>query len=186
MTPEDIQKLLYYQDMRHFFTPLQLRQFKERRDEIHSSHFITLPSDSKIDRRSLLSIGRISTSLSNLFLKQNTEQCPKCKSGYHMVRKRKEYRGCCTNCGSQNGFYFENCLTGLSAKEHETQLKNIKKAFGFTRSRGFFEDGVGCCLPRARRSITCLRYTCNDELRRISHGLVEGIFYIRTSLGILA
>lgn len=97
-------------------------------------------------------------------------------------------KGCCGGCSSAAGYFsrYDFKDGAVDEKEFKQQLRVLKRKFGWTKKDGFYQEGLGCKLPRARRSITCLCYTCDHKLGAIANGLVRGLEMIRKRHNILA
>lgn len=77
--------------------------------------------------------------------------------------KQKKAMCCCSNCKYDFGYLKKIYFNQYSDEDYiEEELLYYAKKFSI--NTGFWRDGIGCILPRNRRSATCLGYNCTDKL----------------------
>lgn len=161
-----------------FFTPNQFT--KKKRRVKHRAVPKTLSTDERWSRQDIEMLDSLSTAIENLFAKDNSTRCTKCPANRSWMTPE---RGCCACCASNNG-YLHNSAD--SYEEGERQLAEIKQTFGFSKKEGFFDAAYNrCSLPRARRSQTCLGFTCNSKLQPISSYIAKAIALLKKRYKVL-
>lgn len=152
-----------------FYTPRQLTKEGKIRKKQKP---ITLSTDKKLPDHILRAIGYLATAFDHLFTDESTTRCAKAPAecDAHWATEN----GCCANCASNNGFFQH------AAESSGDQLRELKKKFGFSKTYGYFDNkNKRCNLPRARRSMTCLRFCCTPKLNKISDPMARALAEIR-------
>jgi hypothetical protein len=78
---------------------------------------------------------------------------------------------CCINCVHHIGY--------LSLIREDDIAMYARK---FNKYTGFWRDGIGCNLPREKRSITCVGYACNLEYNSEDDVQLSGLIYCMRTL----
>jgi hypothetical protein len=92
-----------------------------------------------------------------------------CKSGV------RDEMCCCSNCGFYFGHFHERFF-GCSAHIDYIEEELFYYINKYQIKHGFWRKGVGCILPRKRRSITCLTHNCGENFS-IEERIVISILY---------
>lgn len=80
--------------------------------------------------------------------------------------------GCCSDCGDYKGYLkWQDKLIGLTVFGlglTNTMLKDMKLLRYYNKKSGFFDlKNKKCKLPRYKRSITCLSFTCGAMIKKL-------------------
>lgn len=87
--------------------------------------------------------------------------CPDCP----WPEYKESGKGCCINCGKDNGYFKISFINDKDINtelliNQKQQLQKLKEKYGFNEKDGFFQIGIGCKLPRSKRSHICNNWTC--------------------------
>ena len=82
---------------------------------------------------------------------KSTGVCKTCKNFEKFGRKSNDKACCCKGCASNVG-YFKYIPANWGV------LKLLAK--NYSKTKGFWREGVGCILPRKYRSMLCLGHQC--------------------------
>jgi hypothetical protein len=131
-------------------------------------------------------IDEICQQLEDIFKPINTTLCPVCPHPFPPPPARRMsdsvtgIRGCCTNCA----------ICGWGGYHYNEKFSTLRHEFKFDKNTGFFDDNKKCCsLPRAKRSLTCLEFVCNEGRKMLGeykidlvHILVSNLDHLRSKL----
>ena len=77
---------------------------------------------------------------------------------------------CCKECESHFGYFGKFEIISTSPKYY------IKR---FDEKDGFWRSGIGCILPRKKRSYICLKYCCRDLDKKNERKLCKFFYKLR-------